>query len=585
MSGRGRRASLPGPGESPACPPTLDDGGLVVRHRNAQGFVREYDFSLLPAAEPMRRSIARLFAVPCARSWTSHRTSDTHWRDLVAFAEYLAGLDRRPEDLDDLDARAVRQWWDGLKSTAGGRHRWQGVSAVLRHDERLQSGPVAEELARRVVEKRTGQPSYSAGEFRKVRAEARRTFRAALLRIEENAGNLERWREGAFTEGTVEWTLGEALEVIARTGFTPRTRCPGGRLTLPQRYRTALGGTSSLGTWMRLYLSRFEATALGVLLMADFGWNLSVIDRVPAPRAAPDTGEQDGRATYLITLEKRRRGAGRWFETESVTDLGAGSPGRLITEALAASRFARDLAERLVPGTDHLVAWRAYHTRAVSADRDRPQAVGPVRFGVDTRSATEWAQAVGLGGSPFQRGRRTVLAVERRERAQHSQATHDRVYVLPDPQVQEAAVPVIAAGAHEALAHAREAVGLGAELRGEADPGDRPTATADCHDAATGPAPRADGGCGASFLLCLGCRNARIHPGHHPRLARLYQALDNARTVLPAGVWSEGWGDAHTRLEDLRHQVGEPAWQHALAAATDGDRALIDHLLAGDLDP
>ncbi|MGW2540836.1 hypothetical protein ACWC5I_08165 [Kitasatospora sp. NPDC001574] len=508
MSGRGRRASLPGPGEGPSCPQPLDGDGLVVRHRNAQGFVREYDFALLPAAGPMQRSIARLFAVPCGRSWTSHRTSESHWRHLVAFAEYLAGLGGRPEDLDELDARAVRAWWDGLKSTAGGRHRWQAVSAVLRHDERLQSGPVAEELARRVVEQRTGRPSYSDGEFRQVKAEARRAFRAALLRIEENAAHLERWREGAFTEGSVEWVRGEALEVIARTGFAPRARCPSGRFTLPQRYRTALGGTSSLGTWMRLYLSRMEAAALGVLLMADFGWNLSVIDRVPAPRAAPDSGDLDGRATYLISLEKRRRGAGRWFETESVTDLGAGSPGRLITEALAATRFARDLAERLAPGTDNLVAWRAYFTGITSTDRDRPQAVGPIRFGVATEAAGDWAQAAGLGGSPFQRGRRTVLAVERRERAQHSQDTHDRVYVLPDPQVQEAAVPVIAAGIRDALAHARRAVGLGAELRGEADLGDRPTATADCHDAATGPAPRADGGCGASFLLCLGCRNS-----------------------------------------------------------------------------
>ncbi|MGW2540827.1 hypothetical protein ACWC5I_08120 [Kitasatospora sp. NPDC001574] len=82
-----------------------------------------------------------------------------------------------------------------------------------------------------------------------------------------------------------------------------------------------------------------------------------------------------------------------------------------------------------------------------------------------------------------------------------------------------------------------------------------------------------------------GNRNARIHPGHHPRLAHLHQALDNARPVLPASVWAEGWSDAHARLEDLRRQVGGPAWRHALAGVTEADRTLIGHLLSGDLDP
>ncbi|GAB7186780.1 hypothetical protein ATKI12_6611 [Kitasatospora sp. Ki12] len=586
MSGRGRKASLPDAGQQPSRPNPLDAGGLVVRHRNAQGFVREYDFSLLPVGEPMQRSLARLFAVPCGRNWTSHQSSRAAWRHLNAFVTYVLDHQHPPEDVDGLDAQVVRAWWDSLKSTTSGRHRWRDVAALLRRDERLQSGPVAEELARRVgVLRAQGEGSYSGQEFQRVKTAARRTFRAALLRIEENARLLERWRCGAIAPGGAEWLAGEALDALARTGFPPVVLCPGGKLTLPHRYRRALGGTSPLATWQRLYLSRLEAAALGVLLMVDFGWNLSVIDRAPAPRAAPDDGEDDGRATYLVPLEKRRRGGGRWFETESLTDLGAGTAGRLITEALSATRFARDLAERLSPGTDHFVAWRPQHHRRTSSDRDRPQAIGPIRFGVTTESAQHWAKAAGVGGSPFKRGRRTVIAIERREPAQHSQDTHDRAYVLPDKQVQDAAVPVIAAGAHDALARARQSVELAAELREAHDPDDRHTVLASCHEPQHGPSPTADGGCGASFLLCLGCRNARIHPGQHPRLAHLHQALDNARPVLPAAVWAEGWNDAHARLEDLRHQIGGPAWRTALADVTEADRTLISHLLSGDLDP
>ena len=97
--------------------------------------------------------------------------------------------------------------------------------------------------------------------------------------------------------------------------------------------------------------------ALGVLLLAEFGWNLSVISRLEVPRASPDQGE-DGHPTYRIPLEKPRRGPGRHHETRNVTDDGAGSPGRLITQALEATRFARAIVEELAPGTDRLIVWR-----------------------------------------------------------------------------------------------------------------------------------------------------------------------------------------------------------------------------------
>ena len=69
-------------------------------------------------------------------------------------------------------------------------------------------------------------------------------------------------------------------------------------------------------------------------------------------------------------------------------------------------------------------------------------------------------------------------ALDRREPAQHSQETHERRYVLPDQRVQQAAVPVIAGGAEEAVAQARKAV-LVAEIREVRDPADEETATAD----------------------------------------------------------------------------------------------------------
>ena len=74
---------------------------------------------------------------------------------------------------------------------------------------------------------------------------------------------------------------------------------------------------------------------------------------------------------------------------------------------------------------------------------------------------------------------------------------------------------MIAAGAEDAAGRARKAV-LAAELRDQPDPGDAETATAACSGTRDSPWPAGDGGCGASFLMCLACPNARVHPGHHP---------------------------------------------------------------------
>jgi hypothetical protein len=107
---------------------------------------------------------------------------------------------------------------------------------------------------------------------------------------------------------------------------------------------------------------------------------------------------------------------------------------------------------------------------------------------------------------------------------------------------------------------------------------------ADCASFDDSPYPAADGRCAASFLTCLGCTNARIHPGHHSRLAHLHHAMTNLRSVMAAGAWDADWGESHARLEDLKRKLGEGIWKQALADVTDDDRRIINHLLMGDLD-
>ena len=166
-----------------------------------------------------------------------------------------------------------------------------------------------------------------------------------MQRINDNAVRLRQWRDGALAEGGGEWTAGEGLDILARTGDLPRNaRKDGQPGNVVARYRNALGPVA----WRRLFLAREEAVALGVLLLAEFGWNLSVISSLEVPMASPDQGE-DGHPTYRIPLVKPRRGPGRHHETRNVTDHGAGSPGRLITQALEATRFARAISPNSPP--------------------------------------------------------------------------------------------------------------------------------------------------------------------------------------------------------------------------------------------
>lgn len=178
-------------------------------------------------------------------------------------------------------------------------------------------------------------------------------------------------------------------------------------------------------------------------------------------------------------------------------------------------------------------------------------------------------------------------ALDRREPGQNSQDTHDRHYVLVDKRIQAEAVGIIAAGADEATEHARRAV-LVAQLRAAPDLGEVETATADCADIEHSPYPvpggDSGGRCRVSFLMCLGCVNARIHPGHHGRLAHLHDAVGNLRSVLAPTVWEADWGETHARLGDLKTKLGVTLWRRAKAQITDTDRELIDLLLAGDLD-
>ncbi|MFD5720919.1 hypothetical protein [Streptomyces sp. NPDC127036] len=578
MSRRGRKAALP-PGEPPRRPPTQVPGTLLVEHRNKKGGVARYDFEECVGAAPLRASMAGLFAGFCTRGvWDSLDTSEQGFWIVQKFSQFMAKYHPEVRDVDGVTVGVWKEWKLSRVMTPTGYNQVTFIARLLREDLRL-SPAARETINERITPVKSVEQSYSTDEFTQTTTVARRLFRAAHLRVTANAAYLAAWRAGEYTEGGADWLVGEALDCIARTGDAPRYLGKGDRLRMIHRYIRPMGGQDALHTWRRLFPNLSEMTALATLLTVEHGLNLSTVAHMAVPRAAPDPGE-DGFPVYRLELEKQRRGSSRHFETRNFADFGASSPGRLITQALEVTSFARALVHEEAPDLDRLLIWRDSSGRAYGEDIVR---VGQFGVGTTTTYACVWAKAEGLPGSPFRRGRRTANVLHRREPGQNTQDTHDSVYVLQDKQAQQGVIGTIADGLDSAVETARETV-LVASLRDGPDPNDEPTATADCHDNKRSHFTAHGVSCAASFLLCLACPNARVHPGHHPRLAHLHQALGYLRSVMEPIQWDEDWYDAHARLGHLQKLLGQPAWDRALGDVTQADRDMIDHLLKGDFD-
>ncbi|MFF5370071.1 hypothetical protein [Streptomyces sp. NPDC013187] len=159
--------------------------------------------------------------------------------------------------MDRLTTAHWNAWRLSLPPITTGYSKYSIVAGLLQQDARL-ARPVREAMAQRFAWTPGRELTYTQEEFTAIRVAARRTFRTALLRIRENSEHLAAWRAGRIEAGGTAWLLGEALDVLPRTGDVPVYDKP---RTIRRRYRAALAGGSSRCTWGRLYLSRKETAA------------------------------------------------------------------------------------------------------------------------------------------------------------------------------------------------------------------------------------------------------------------------------------------------------------------------------------
>jgi hypothetical protein len=604
-----RRAELPPAGY--ARERQLDQATLTVTVPGESGGIEAvFDFSVLPGPHALLAACAAGFARLAGpdQPWRAAATCTNGYKAIREFLRHTAALAPPPATPDDITPAVWAGWRLSRPATVYGRtcllitRQWlpkiPGIPAATAAAavRRIPDGPAPAEAA------------YTREEFEQIRAAAAGTFRTALIRIRAGRDHLRRWHDGEFPQpglreqyrqthpGTADYLIGEALDVLLRTGDVPLTAAT--HREVVARHARALGGVTPLHTWARLFLTMPEAAALAVLLVCDQGWNRSVLDAMTVPDGMPGAGE-DGLDIYRVPVLKRRRPSRTRYTSVNLVDAGPDTSGRLIRQAIEATEPARITLAALGEPSASLLASR----RATPAGKTVFCLGGP-----PADSLHRWVTSAGLAGAggpgqiTLRRLRRTVQVLIRKEPAQNTAQTHEQVYVLRDPATRPEAEQVTAQGLADAVGHAREVMQMRVLLDAGADQvtdytgtpekagrlaaGNLDTATGACLDFTNSPFSPPGQPCTASFLDCLACRNAVATRRHLPRLAWLHHALDELRGTVDAAVWAPDWRTHFLRLTTLLEDNTTLTERDAAArSVSDADRELIGQLLTGRYTP
>jgi len=566
-----------------------------------------FDFSALPGPPALLAACAAGFARMAGpdHPWRAAATCDNGYKAIREFLRWAAALDPPPQAPDDITPAVQAQWRLSRPGTVYGRACQLTVRQWLPQVPGIPAATIAASARRIPAGPAPSETAYAREEFGQIKAAAARTFGTALVRIRAGQEHLLRWQSGDFPRpglreqyrqtqpGTAGYLIGEALDVLQRTGDVPLSQAQYRSVTA--RHARALGGAGPQHTWARLFLTMPEAAALAVLLVCDQGWNRSVLDAMTVPDDMPGAGE-DSLDIYRAGIVKRRRPARARYSSANLPDTGPGSPGRLIRQAIEATQPARITLATLGTPTDRLLVSR----------RDQFRGRQDMFFlgAPPGDSMRRWAVGAGPDGEPLQvslrRLRRTVQVLIRREPAQNSQQVHESAYVLRDPAALPEAEQVTAQGLTNAVSHARATVkmrmlleagpgqlaaGAAGQQQALAD-GTLDTATGACLDFTNSPFGTPGQPCTASFLDCLACSNAVATRRHLPRLAWLHRALDELRATAPPATWERDWQAHFLRLTSLLEDNTAAAERQAAAlTASDDDRELIAGLLRGRYNP
>lgn len=535
------------------------------------------------------------------------------WSALSHFVDYLAELPAAPAEPARLQVEHMVGFETQVISRyASSRSAWLFLRQVHLV---LMTSPVRELLAADVLDhlrirrphqgRRPGKPGYSDGELRRLTRRLRSDVAAIAQRIQTGQQLVERYRRAPEDLPSGEREHASLLTEIATTGIVP---WPRGQCTINNvRPRIRLA--------MELFLVPEDLAAISALFIVLSDRNIETIKELPV-----DCRVLDDRAVELV-LTKRRRGAGRWFETVS-WDIGP--PGRelhhpgglflLVTELTALSRRFSN-TDRLWAiwrdGRHAKVTGAAEHYYPYAKNLDGPATVG------------QWSnRQEGLWADPRPDGQRDRLALDciRLKRSMEVRRTKQMGGHLPsaarsntypvlfssylrgDPSIAAWADDVVAIALTDAEDAAWQAHQDGLARSGghlQVIPGEPTPATLEHGGIDPAAAQRIAAGhqdsgwsaCAAperhpatgqpcrtpTLLDCFHCGNCVITRSHLPRLLALLDALGRRRQHLSEEQWWRRYGPAWVAIRrdiiDGRHFTAAEI-ERARAAPTED--ALLD---------
>lgn len=596
------KAALPRVGYRP--PPTLT-------YRDNVPFVRVFpegggkhaDFGFPPSVTPV---LARQFAIAFERATTpgggrrTVKSAESVYSAIRQYSRWLATLPSPPATFGQFRPRHIDEYM--LLKGKASRPIIMTLRSLLRRNDELTPEFHARLFAPQPpMLAAAPKSSYEEGEYRAIVRAARNDTRFALQRVRAARAELTAYRTGALPEhDSARQRRAEILDYVDTHADMPRK--PSGAIRPPQP------GSTYVSTCTQLFPTIAETAAMITLMLAVTGQNLSTISELQAEYRRTDSGQPGELPVAILDAVKPRRGRARAEMSIVLTDvpiwMGERSrrapDGDDYASAFGVFQIAREITSRArtLMGTSSLWAHWDKHPREGSR----------LRLANDN-TLSHWLKHTDpTTGAPTtvdsMRIRRTFLALHQRPVA-HTPRTL-AAYLSMDPGTTSDYQSVVAAALDEQFEQAiadttaliytpddirrfRESPdqavkhGITRTTMSRLIAGTLDTVATACVDNSNSPYSPAASPCTASFLLCLGCPNARSEPRHVPVQAAMLEEIETRRSVLTAPAWIQQFGAAHARLSDLLTAQGADPVDAARNATAD-DRALISALLDGRVD-
>lgn len=565
------------------------------------GETQVFDCEQWPLAPTLRRELAVALAAASGPSGSLRALGSVErvYRAVRRCAQRLVSMGESPGSVAEITPVMVKQL------RLAGPRDYEALRVLLRKHPRLSPATAAAMIVAAAPQGQTPSESFSDADFRRVMTHARADIRRARDRIASNYDLVDKFRAGELEPDSDTWRYARHLDVVERTGDVPRYASNG-------RWLRITGNVRGISDFLCAFdLTADELVSAGILLAGLTGHNESGISGLTVEHQRADGYLPDVTSVAIADVEKGRRGWRRRFMTTPLTNVPdwvmktAQESGDGLNTAFGVYTVVAGLTERArqASGSNRLLI-----ARAVTGGNGtgRHWVIGLSEKGITPR----WLRAADLDlplTLSWRRLRSTYERLHQRGVA-HTDTVLLNAYLLNDPQayttyrrlvaevldeqVQEAVAhgvahmltdaDIVAFEEHPEATAAR--FGLSVDRLGAIVDGRRDTALTACGDELDSPFTAKGVVCTASFLLCLGCRNAFALPANRPAQVVAHDMLDELRSSMAPHEWVQRFGLAFAQLDSMLAGLDPLQMDRAREDATDAIRSMVTRLLGRQLE-